>query len=99
MELEVTLVEIQTEHPIMNPERPIYISTRSHRGTTLTMYAAQSGQFTGILPFRYFSMTGLFARFRNLASAVQGANATAAYRLGSSINPNVSQYYFTIANN
>ncbi len=60
MELEVTLVEIQTEHPIMNPERPIYISTRSHRSTTLTMYSAQSGQFTGILPFRYFSMTGLF---------------------------------------
>ncbi len=39
----------------------------------------------------------LYARFRNQATAAQGQNANAAYRKGSSINPNLSSYYFRIA--
>jgi hypothetical protein len=34
-------------------------------------------------------------RFRNIPTTVQGANATAGYR-SSSVNPNLSQYYFKI---
>jgi hypothetical protein len=41
-------------------------------------------------------LNGIYARFRNQATAVQGANATASYRKGSSINPNISSYYFRI---
>jgi hypothetical protein len=37
-------------------------------------------------------MTSLYARFRNQASALQGANATAAYRKSSSVILNFSSY-------
>jgi hypothetical protein len=50
------------------------------------------------LPFRFFSVTAIFARFRNNSSAVQGVNATAAYRSSSSVNSNISNYYFRISN-
>jgi hypothetical protein len=41
-------------------------------------------------------MTALYARFRNIAGATQGAIATAGYRKSSSINPNFSSYYARI---
>jgi hypothetical protein len=59
------------------------------------------GEFTTLLPFRFASMTALYARFRNQAGAVQGAAIatgplTSAYRKSSSINPNFSSYYARI---
>jgi hypothetical protein len=60
------------------------------------MPAATSGEFTTLLPFRAASITALYARFRPFGTAVQGANNTAAYRKGASINPNLSFYYFRI---
>ena len=62
------------------------------------MPATTAGEFTTLLPFRAASITALYARFRNLATAVQGADATASYRKGSSINPLLSFYYYRIAN-
>ena len=49
-----------------------------------------------MLPFRCASLKALYGRFRQHAGAVQGANATAAYRKSSSINPNFLSYYFRV---
>jgi hypothetical protein len=41
-------------------------------------------------------MNSIYARFRNQAFAVQGADAMASARLSSSINPNIGNFYFRI---
>ena len=73
-----------------------YISTITYRQASTYMPAATSGEFTTLLPFRAASITALYARFRPFGTAVQGVNATAAYRKGASINPNLGSYYFRI---
>ena len=80
----------------MGPDEANYISTTTYRQTSATIPTASAGEFTNMLPFRCSSLTALYARFRNQSSAVQGANGTAAYRKSSSVNPNLSQYYFRI---
>ena len=90
-------VELQDDiEQHMPPGVPEYISTVTHRSSSVIIPAATSGEFTTLLPFRCASLKSIYARFRNQASAVQGANATAAYRLGSSVNPNFSNYYFRV---
>jgi hypothetical protein len=75
---------------------PEYISTSTFRQASTYLPATSAGDFTFLLPFRCASLTGLYGRFRNYVSAVQGVNATAAYRKGSSINPNFQSFYFRI---
>jgi hypothetical protein len=77
---------------------PLYISSKSWRETGITIPANSSGEITSLLPFRLASLCSLIGRFRNHSSAVQGANATSAYRLSSSVNPNIGYYYFKLAN-
>ena len=91
-------VEIQDDDLDVSlaPGEPQYISTTTYRHASTMMPAATGGEFTTLLPFRAASITGLYARFRNQVSAVQGANATAAYRKSCSINPNLSYYYFRV---
>ena len=76
---------------------PQYISTTTYRQASTYIPSATSGEFTTLLPFRCASLNALYARFRNFSTAVQGANATAAYRKSSSINPNFSSVYFRIS--
>lgn len=75
---------------------PEFISTQTYRQASTYLPATTSGEFTTLVPFRCASLTALYARFRNQATAVQGVNATAAYRKGSSINPNLGSYYFRV---
>jgi hypothetical protein len=91
-------VEIQDDSLDTNPApgEQEYISTTTYRQASTYMPAATSGEFTTLLPFRAASITALYARFRPFGTAVQGANGTAAYRKGASINPNLSFYYFRI---
>jgi hypothetical protein len=91
-------VEIQDDNLDMHmgPGEEEYISTTTYRQASTYMPAATSGEFTTLLPFRAASITALYARFRNFSTATQGVNASAAYRKGSSINPNLSFYYFRI---
>ncbi len=91
-------VEIQDDNldMAMGQGEQQYISTTTYRHSPTTIPAATSGEFTTMLPFRCASLNAIYARFRNYASAVQGANATAAYRKGSSISPNLSSYYYRI---
>ena len=91
-------VEIQDDSLDTNlaPGEQEYISTTTYRQASTYMPAATSGEFTTLLPFRAASITALYARFRPFGTAIQGANATAAYRKGASINPNLSFYYFRI---
>jgi hypothetical protein len=56
------------------------------------------GSLDLIVGLRASSLTQLIARFRNQAGAVQGAIATSAYRLSSSVSPNLSSYYWRINN-
>jgi hypothetical protein len=49
-----------------------------------------------LVPIRAYSLTQLISRFRNQASAVQGAS-TCAYRLSSSVSPNLANYQWKIA--
>ena len=78
------------------PGQPTYISTSTYRQASTYLPSATSGEFTTLVPFRCASLTALYARFRNQATAIQGSNATAAYRKSSSINPNLSSFYFRI---
>ena len=97
-ELDLCFVEITDpvfEH-LSQPGVPEYISTTSYRQTSSNLPSATSGEYTTLLPFRFSSLTALYARFRNNVSAVQGANATACYRKGSSINPNFGFYNFRV---
>ena len=83
-ELVLCFVEID-EEGFDHAEPVTYISTQSYRQTSATLAAASSGEFTTLLPFRFVSMTALYARFRNCSAAVQGVNASAAYRKSSSM--------------
>ena len=78
------------------PGIPQYISTQTYRHASTYIPSSTSGEFTTLLPFRCASLTSLMARFRNFSTSVQGANATAAYRRSSSINPGLSSFYFRI---
>ena len=80
----------------MNTNEPIYIAGSTYRHASATLTAAQTGEWTTLLPFRFSSLNALYARFRNQSSAVHGAAATAAYRLSSSISPNVGNWYYRI---
>ena len=91
----VELSDDSLDQPLA-PGEEEYISTTTYRQASTYMPAATSGEFTTLLPFRAASITALYARFRNYGTAVQGANATAAYRKGSSINPNFQFFYFRI---
>jgi hypothetical protein len=80
----------------MEPGAVEYISSQTFRQASTYLPAATSGEFTTLVPFRCGSLNGIYARFRNQPTAGQGANGTAAYRKGSSINPNLASYYFRI---
>ena len=75
---------------------PQYISTKTFRHASSYLPSATAGEWSTMIPFRAASLTALYARFRNQATAVQGADGTAAYRKGSSVNPNFSSYYFRV---
>ncbi len=75
---------------------PQYISTKTYRQASTFLPSATSGEWTTLVPFRCASLTALYARFRNQATATQGASNTASYRKGSSINPNLSSFYFRV---
>ena len=90
-------VEIQDDSlDLISNDETQYISTTTYRQASTYLPAATSGEFTTLLPFRAASITALYARFRNYGSATQGVNASAAYRKSSSINPNLSYFYFRI---
>jgi hypothetical protein len=97
VELVCTFIELNDDIP-HDKSQPVYISSKSWRQASAYMPSATSGEFTTLLPFRFSSLCGLYAKFLNQSSAVQGANATAAYRKSSSINPNLSSYYFRVGN-
>jgi hypothetical protein len=78
------------------PDEANYISTTTYRQTSATIPLATAGEFTNMLPFRCSSLTAIYARFRNQSGRVNGLNATAGYSKSSSVNPNLSQYYFRI---
>jgi hypothetical protein len=80
----------------MEPDEAQYIATTTYRQTSATIPLATAGEFTNMLPFRCSSLTAIYARFRNQTSAVNGVNASAAYRKSSSVNPNLASYYFRI---
>ena len=92
--MELCFVEIDDDNFIEN-EPVSYIATQSFRQTSAPLPATYSGEFTTMLPFRFYSMTALYARFRNISGA-QGVTLSAGYRKSSSINPNFSQYYARI---
>ena len=95
VELVCTFIELNDDVP-HDKSQPVYISSKSWRQASTYMPSATSGEFTTLLPFRFSSLCGLYARFLNLSNSVQGANATAAYRKSSSINPNIASYYFRV---
>jgi hypothetical protein len=93
MELELCYVNIDTGMDLI-PRDDLYISSSTYRQASATITSTQSGDINIIVPFRYTSLNAMYVRFRNQASAVQGANATAAARLSCSINPNLSYWQF-----
>jgi hypothetical protein len=98
VEFVATFIEIDSPQYSLQiePNVPMYISTKSWRESGFTIPANSTGEITNLLSFRMASLCSLLGRFRNQSSAVQGANATSAYRLSSSINPNMSSYYFKL---
>jgi hypothetical protein len=80
----------------MEPGAVEYISTQTFRQASSYLPAATAGEFTTLVPFRCASLNAIYARFRNQSTAAQGITASAAYRKGSSINPNLGSYYFRI---
>ena len=94
-ELVCCFVELSDDLPSI-PGVPDYISTKTYRQASTYMPAATSGEFTTLLPFRCASLTALYTRCRPFATAVQGVNATCAYRKGASINPNFSYVYWRV---
>ena len=93
VELCCTFIELAEEIPY-DKSVPQYISSKSWRQASTYIPSSTSGEFTTLLPFRFASLCSLYGRFLNQSTAVQGVNASAAYRKGSSINPNLSSYYF-----
>lgn len=75
---------------------PQYISTQTYRQASAFIASASSGELTLLLPFRCASLQSLMARFRNQSTAIQGVNASASYRRGSSISGNFAQISFRI---
>ena len=73
-----------------------YISTSTYRNSSTNIPAATSGEITCLIPFRAASIKALYARFLPFVNAVQGDDATAAYRKSSSINCNISSYSFRV---
>jgi hypothetical protein len=55
-EMELCLVEIDSPSPINEPNKSIYISTRSFRQASSTLTATQTGEWTVLLPFRFFQL-------------------------------------------
>jgi hypothetical protein len=96
VELVVCYVEITDDAYHLNKDETHYITSTTYKHASTYLPYATAGEFTTMLPFRAASITGLYGRFRNYATAVQGANSTAAYRKGSSINPNLSSFYWRI---
>ena len=95
VELCCCYVELLDDH--FEHERGIeYISTSTYRNSSTSIPANTAGEFTTLLPFRAASIKALYARFLPFVGAVQGADATAAYRKSSSINPNISSYYYRV---
>ena len=80
----------------LDPDEAQYIATTTYRQTSATIPLATAGEFTNMLPFRCSSLTAIYARFRNQSGAVNGVNASAAYRKSSSVNPNLASYYFRV---
>jgi hypothetical protein len=98
VEFVATFIEIDSPQYAMEIQEgvPMYISTKSWRQSGFTIPANSTGEITNLLSFRMASLCSLIGRFRNQSSAVQGANTTSAYRLSSSVNPNMSSYYFKL---
>jgi hypothetical protein len=88
-------VELTDDISEMMPGAIEYISSHTFKQTSTYLPASTSGEFTTMIPFRCHSLNAIYARFRNQSTAIQGA-ATAAYRKSSSVNPNISSYYFRI---
>lgn len=96
VELCAQFVEISDDTFNHNPGIPQYISTTTYRHASTYLPDTTSGEISNLVGIRCASLTQLLARFRNQATATQGVNATAAYRKSSSINPNLSYYYWKI---
>jgi hypothetical protein len=98
VEICACYVEIldDTFNHVLTDNQEEYICSSTFRQASTFLPAATGGDFTTLLPFRAASITALYARFRNQLSAVQGANATAAYRKSSSVCPNLSSYFFRV---
>jgi len=97
VEYIATFVEIQDSayQTHLQPEIPYYISTKSWRESGMTIPANTTGEFTNILAFRMASICNILGRFRNNSATAQAA-AGGVYRTSSSINPNLSYYYFKV---
>jgi hypothetical protein len=99
-ELVCCFVEINEDYfndsPDLNP--PVkFISSKTYRQTTApSIPVGTSGSIDLLVGLRASSVTQLIARFRNKAGATQGADASASYRLSSSVSPNISSYYWRI---
>jgi hypothetical protein len=96
VEICACYVEIQDDSLSHFGNEIDYISTTTYRQASTYVPSATSGEWTTLLPFRAASITGLYARFLPFVQNVQGAEATAAYRKGCSINPNLGSYYFRV---
>jgi hypothetical protein len=96
VELCCQFVEIIDDRFNHVPHDIQYISTVSYRNASAYLPSASSGEISTLLGIRCASLTQLLARFRNRATAGQGHDDNAAYRKSSSINPNLSYYYFKI---
>lgn len=98
-EMVCVFVEINDEKfNRTDPSIPRYISSKTYRQTSATLAVGSVGQTDLLVGLRAASLTQLIARFRNQANATQGANNTASYRLSSSVNPNISSYYWRVGN-
>jgi len=89
----VEILDDQFSHMSSEEE---YICSTTYRQASTFLPTATAGEFTTLLPFRAASITSLYARFRNQSNAVQGANATAAYKKSSSVCPNINSYFFRV---
>ena len=96
--LELTYIEINDD-AFNNEEDPseiTYISSSTFKHTSASLPATSSGETTFLLPFRCASLKALYCAPRPFATAIQGANATAAYRKGSRSNPYFLQIYLRV---
>jgi hypothetical protein len=82
-----------------DPRMPQYISSQTYRQVSSTIPNGAVGEQDLLIGLRASSLTQLIARFRNQAAAVQGANATASYRLSSSVAPGALGSYYWRVNN